>query len=216
LKNAQGTTRGTPARHSEKQSPAPGRGKNPHCRSRGWELSSAQVFKASPNLSLSRSRVSARTPRLLRAFALPPRASARTPRAFAFWRTALTVLTLLGWCVLSNHCALGRLATMLQAQAPHSCCQTFSPGPDQPPPCPGAVQGACCQSLHALLPDAFKGAQPATAPLLAILPALLPAARVIKPCPAVNPATGPPPRVSAFTELVLHRSLRANAPPRLA
>lgn len=103
---------------------------------------------------------------------------------------------------------------MLQAEAPHSCCQAFSPGPAQP--CPGAVQGACCQSLHALLPDAFKGAQSATTPLLAILPALLPAAPVLKPCRVLTPATGPPPRASAFTELVLHRSLRAHAPPRPA
>ena len=144
-------------------------------------------------------------------------------RRSVLWRSAWVALTLLGWCVLSNHCALGRLAEIIQAQPAHACCQKLAQDldPNENPhapaaPCPGTFQGACCQSLHALLPGGFEGIHPATDSLLAILPETCWVPGFTSFSRVLTPSTGPPPRALSFSELVLHRSLRANAPPRRA
>ena len=119
-------------------------------------------------------------------------------------------MTLLGWFVLSNHCALGRMASRTEA---HGCCHQ---GASQPAKAPmdGQPGMQCCKALSALLPDAAK--LPAASSLEAdVLPvAWLVVALLALPEPAVaTPSHGPPPDVPAFAELVLHRSLRSHAPP---
>ena len=74
----------------------------------------------------------------------------------------------------------------------------------------------CCKSLHALVPD---GANLPVASLLEILalPVAWPVFAIALPeLDAAAPATGPPPDVPSFAEMVLHRSLHSHAPPFLA
>ncbi len=132
-------------------------------------------------------------------------------------RIVAVVVTLLGWFVLSNHCALGRLAPGVVAKkekTAHECCHNGSSQPAKKP-ADGKEGMQCCKSLHALvpvdakLPVAFSVeifTLPVEWSILAAAPELSPAA----------PATGPPPDVPAFAELVLHRSLHSHAPPFLA
>ena len=130
-------------------------------------------------------------------------------------RIAVVMATFIGWFVLSNHCALGRMAPRAEAQNAHGCCHN---GASQPvkEPADGGRGMECCKSLHALVPD---GAKLPLAPLMEMLapPVWWTAFAIALPeLRAAAPATGPPPDVPAFTELVLHRSLRSHAPPFLS
>ena len=127
------------------------------------------------------------------------------------------MVTLAGWLVLSNHCALGRLApgAAVKAVKPHECCHNGASQPAKKP-VDGSEGMQCCKSLHALVPVDAK--VPAASLLeICALPAEWAVLEMAQPelCPAA-PATGPPPRAASFSELVLHRSLRSHAPPFLA
>ncbi len=122
--------------------------------------------------------------------------------------------TFVGWFVLSNHCALG-IGSRGAAQKAHGCCHN---GTSQPVKEPTDRQGmmGCCKSLHAVMPDGAK--------LTDLPPPFMVGAfvawvliRDAQPQVVVVPFgdTGPP-RAESFSELVLHRSLRAHAPPFLA
>lgn len=132
-------------------------------------------------------------------------------------RLALVVAMLLGWVVLSQRCALGQLLKAQQAAAvQHGCCAKSQPQPAEAPQ-KGGPGAECCQALHALVPDGAKlpdASITASAPLprewmFAALETMA-SARTATTC------AGPPPDVPGFVELVLHRSLRAQAPPLLA
>ena len=71
-------------------------------------------------------------------------------------RTVITTMTLLGWFVLSNHCALGGMAPSGPAKDEHACCRNNStPSPAHAPS--DSQQGAeCCKAVHALVPDGIK------------------------------------------------------------
>ena len=131
-------------------------------------------------------------------------------------RTVITTMTLLGWFVLSNHCALGRMAPSAPAKDEHACCRNDSPSsPVQAPS--GGKQGAeCCKSVHALIPDGIKAGELKPSDFAVAILLALPA-DVILPVSAETIAadTGPP-DARSFSELVLHRSLRSHAPPLLA
>jgi len=133
-------------------------------------------------------------------------------RASRFLRIVVVMAMVVGWFVLSNHCALGLMTSPTGAQKVHGCCHH---GTSQPmkEPANSARSMECCKSLHAVVSE---GPQLPVAPLLEgiTLPAVLTAAL---PEPSVAASrTGPPPDVPSFTELVLHRSLRSHAPPFVA
>ena len=128
-------------------------------------------------------------------------------RTNRFVRTVIVAMTFLGWFVLSNHCALARLA-----QQAHACCHNGDPKPVD-----GSRGVECCKSLHAVMPDGVKAAHP-TAPLCMVA---IPAVRLAPEDQTdvffmIACDSGPPPGAESFSELVLHRSLRSHAPPFLA
>ena len=134
----------------------------------------------------------------------------RSARAF------LAVLMLLGWFAATNHCALGLMQKSAPGKVEHSkCCSgKATPAKDGQQP-DGARE--CCKSIQAApLPDGKVLAKCDTLHFAVQVFALLTglgdeAAALVALCDH-----GPPPRAASFSELVLHRSLRAHAPPSLA
>ena len=131
-------------------------------------------------------------------------------------RIVIVALTLSGWFVLSNHCALGRMAQTPQAKKEHACCHNGDSKPARQP-ADGERDVQCCKSLHAVVPDGVKDAA-LTPPsfVVAILPSLLALETQTVEAVLLASDTGPPPRAASFSELVLHRSLRSHAPPFFA
>ena len=131
-------------------------------------------------------------------------------------RIVAIIVTLAGWLVLSNHCALGRMAAGAVAKVTqtHECCHNGSSQPAKKP-VDGKEGMQCCKSLHALVPTDAKLPVASSVEICALSVewSILAAAPELSPA---APATGPPPDVPAFAELVLHRSLRSHAPPFLA
>ncbi len=131
-------------------------------------------------------------------------------------RKVIVVVTFMGWFVLSNHCALGRMAQTVQAKKEHACCHNgTSKRANEPADGKQAMQ--CCKSLHAVMPGVVK-AVAMTPPMsvvavLASMPTLQAHTDELLLLPS---GTGPPPRAASFSELVLHRSLRSHAPPFVA
>ena len=131
-------------------------------------------------------------------------------------RAATVTVAFFAWVVLSNHCALADMLAVKTAPVPaekHGCCNHHpAPAKDgkQRPP----MQQECCKSLNVLVHD---GVKLPVAPLLEIV--ALPVgwqavpALTLQEEDSAAPATGPPPDVPGFIELVLHRSLRSHAPP---
>ncbi len=71
----------------------------------------------------------------------------------------------------------------------------------------------CCKSLHVLVPADAKLPLASSLEILALPVASPVFAVALTEMRVAAPATGPPPDVPTFTELVLHRSLRSHAPP---
>ena len=125
-------------------------------------------------------------------------------------------MTLAGWLVLSNHCALGRLLPSVPAKIAHACCQNSSASKSAPAPSPVKTGPECCKAIHALVQDGSKAAELKPALLVVPLP-LLPTMDAVVSVGATIVATDTgPPEARSFSELVLHRSLRSHAPPGLA
>lgn len=137
-------------------------------------------------------------------------------RSNRFLRLIIVSMTLLGWFVISNHCALGSATKPAEAKREHACCQNGTSDPAKGPT--DAGQGMpCCKSLHALMPDVAKLGEMPTDFVLDPVPAWVASLYLqIEAILLVTVATGPPPRVASFNDLVLHRSLRSHAPPLLA
>ena len=147
-------------------------------------------------------------------------ANRKTPlnpiRTYRILRTVIVTMTLAGWFVLSNHCALGRMAQTPQVKKEHACCHNGDSKPAKEP-AEGKQGVQCCKSLSALMPDSVKDAA-LTPPtfVVAVLGALFDLEAQTEKAVVLAIDTGPPPRAASFSELVLHRSLRSHAPPLLA
>ena len=135
-----------------------------------------------------------------------------------FFRTHLRLqpiigaLALLGWFVLSNHCALGSIGARA-GKAAHPCCHNGSPLP-APTPADGPAKLDCCQALHAVVPAAAVALDGPAALAGGELIAWLETERADGDSGVVCAvATGPPAHAVSFSELVLQRSLRSHAPP---
>jgi len=130
-------------------------------------------------------------------------------------RSVIAAVTFLGWFVLSNHCALGRMMQSAPPEQSRSCCHSEAPKPVQEPshgdPC-----AHCCKSLHAVMPGVAKAADPVPPmSIIVVLPLLLTLEASTGEAVLIASDSGPP-RAASFSELVLHRSLRSHAPPFLA
>lgn len=134
-------------------------------------------------------------------------------------RFAIVVMTLLGYMVFANHCALARTAVRVKTdkQEKAGCCHGKRDGEPKP-----ADQRddctQCCKSLVAVMPDSAKVADPQAqvAALLPVVWALWCDLADFETTATPEVDTGPPPRAVSFSELVLHRSLRSHAPPFLS
>ena len=131
-------------------------------------------------------------------------------------RVATVTVAFFAWVVLSNHCGLAEMLAVKTAPVSteeHGCCNHHPAPPKDERPSPPIQQG-CCKSLTVVVPD---GAKLPMASLLEVI--ALPVEWVLVLTHALPeesraaPATGPPPDVPGFIELVLHRSLRSHAPP---
>ena len=130
-------------------------------------------------------------------------------------RIAVVMMALFGWFVLSNHCALGRVAQQAKVKKEHACCHNGASEPAKEP-MDGNQSVQCCKSLHALVPADAKLPVASLLEILTLLPVEWSFRAVVPELSPATPATGPPPDFPAFTELVLHRSLHSHAPPFLA
>ena len=131
-------------------------------------------------------------------------------------RSLLIVAILLGWLAFSQRCALAQMLKAKQAAAvQHECCEK---GGSQSGQVPGDGRSAeCCQELSVVMPDAAKVPDTAiTESLLLPVEWIVAALDLRATGNLVAAGTSPPPELLAFTELVLHRSLRSHAPPVLA
>ena len=134
-------------------------------------------------------------------------------------RIATVTVTIFAWMVLSNHCAIAEMLTAKTAPVPakeHGCCNHHpAPAKDEKPRSP--MQQGCCKSLTVLLHDGVK--LPVAASLIV---SAMPVGCLVVPAPTLPEeksaasATGRPPDIPGFVELVLHRSLRSHAPPLAA
>jgi hypothetical protein len=126
----------------------------------------------------------------------------RTTIAFA------VVLTLAAWFSLSNHCALGAVASVSESAA-SSCPMHSTPAKKKP-----ATETTCCKDVRAVV---AKGVGASAAGVRAIVPRDY-ATEIFarQPVPVAteveNLDTGPPGWVS-FAESVLQESMLSHAPP---
>lgn len=131
----------------------------------------------------------------------------------SFWiRVFVVMVTMMGWVVLSNHCALGVMADRSQGVAQSCCAKTQSSSHPAPTKCPPVME--CCKTMRAVVPDVVHVNQPAVwAVVLTFAETLF-----LFPTPPDDSApafadSGPPDRASTFSELVLQQSLLSHAPP---
>lgn len=130
-------------------------------------------------------------------------------RANAAVRGLVVILTMLGWVVLSNHCALSLMANRVAATE-HSCCQKTAPKPQQ-----DQVPMGCCKTLSAVVPDAGTASVPPIWPMFLTFAETL-FIFVSAPEEPAAPTHSPPERTVSFPELILQQSLLSHAPPALS
>ncbi len=123
---------------------------------------------------------------------------------------------LVGWFALSQRCALGQMLKAKQAAAvQHECCEKGGSHSGRMPT--DGRSAECCQELSVVVPDGAKALDTSITENL-----LLPVEWIVAALDSratgnpVVAGTSPPTEALAFTELVLHRSLRSHAPPVLA
>ncbi len=141
-------------------------------------------------------------------------------RSGRVWRGAVTVLAMVSWLALSNHCALG-LATgdpHPGIGAPqHDCCA--SDVANQPKPAKKSTN-PCCKTLQAvsisLAAKAFLGPKDQLLTKPIALPALLAFDRAEPNKLTARFLDIGPPDKTTFAETVLQRSLPAHAPPAVS
>ena len=138
-------------------------------------------------------------------------------RSNQVFRIIAVTATILGWLLVSNHCALGLMANAHTLAEEHQCCHNGNGAPKDPIPL-GQSGPACCKGLNAVVSGAAEMShlKPPLTPFLFAVAwvATLQSVETAHTLSFVG-CTGPP-RVASFSELVLHRSLRSHAPPFLA
>jgi hypothetical protein len=131
---------------------------------------------------------------------------------------AVAVLAALAWFTASHHCLLGLITQPHETAVPISHCPAHCPKSDAKSPSqPGML--ACCQGLlssHAGVAKAKISFTPVLAGIqLFAIGHLVLSESPRRILPSTEYDTGPP-SAGSFVEIVLQRSLRENAPPRLS
>jgi hypothetical protein len=127
------------------------------------------------------------------------------------FRTSITVLTMVAWFAISNHCALAAFETK-QNVAAHALCHGSAPAPSKLPV--KSEEMPCCKLLRAtLIKDDASVVENALAfSLQPYFVGLIVFPEHLHWPQSFELDTGPPFRGS-FAESVLQRSLLAHAPP---
>lgn len=132
----------------------------------------------------------------------------RTPTISRF---LVVAVMLLSWFVITNHCALARIAAQMTSRGEAECCHKKGQAPEKEGPCQKMAQ--CCQAVKASLSGKaevkFDTAK-IQIPYFAILQVL--AVQTAQPAQELVFDHGPP-RAVSFAESVLQRSLLSHAPP---
>ena len=136
-------------------------------------------------------------------------ASVKAIRANAAVRGLVVILTILGWVVLSNHCALSLMVNRVDATE-HSCCQKTAPKNQQ-----DQVPMECCKTLSAVVADAGTVNVPPIWPMFLTFAETL-FIFVSASEEPVAPTPSPPERTVSLPELILQQSLLSHAPPALS
>ena len=124
--------------------------------------------------------------------------------------TVTVPMTIIAWFLLSNHCALGVIASSAEARPETTGCPMHSTPAKKKP----AAKLPCCQDVRAVVAKCVKNATPFPLQFVGVCEY---SARIFGPSPRVTIEidgldTGPPGCVS-FAELVLQESVLAHAPP---
>jgi hypothetical protein len=133
-------------------------------------------------------------------------------RLLSFGRACVILVTLLGWFLISNHCALGMFETA-KAAAPHATCHAGTGAPSKSPG--HDEQSPCCKTLRATLVDLSKPLISFDASTFVLQSYLIGLAGFPEQRDLLRPLeldTGPP-FCGSFAESVLQRSILAHAPP---
>ena len=126
-------------------------------------------------------------------------------------RFATILVSIVAWFTISNHCALGALASPKSTPV-HAACHEDSPAPTKSPTKGESVP--CCKMLRATLPvgngvPAYNSLAFALQPTFA---GLVEFAKQFRAVEWFELGTGPP-FACSFAESVLQRSILAHAPP---
>jgi hypothetical protein len=124
---------------------------------------------------------------------------------------SVTVLTLVAWLSISNHCALGALESARTATSHASCHGSASapakvPAKDQPAPCCKLLRATLVQSIQVEAQNYFIDSLQLWYEVAVVFPEQLHGPQ------SFELDTGPPFSTS-FAESVLQRSILAHAPP---
>lgn len=117
---------------------------------------------------------------------------------------------MLSWLVITNHCALARIASQQAPEAEVPVCHKTG-APEKNAPCPERNQ--CCKEVKASLSD--KAGLPLDVPKVQVPLHIITdvfAEAIVERVPIIVFDHGPP-RAVSFAELVLQRSLPSHAPP---
>ena len=121
-------------------------------------------------------------------------------------------MLMLGWLMLTNHCALGLMERPADASAEHACCNQGQNAPGQDSPSDGVFE--CCKAIHAAIPGKAVLKFDATKFHLQIWATVQVLARqAAVPQHPICVFDHGPPFVVSFAESVLQRSLLGHAPP---
>jgi hypothetical protein len=140
------------------------------------------------------------------------------PRQHSGIRAVIVAFMLVAWFIATNHCALGLMRKSPVATAEHANCCSGKQDPANNEKAPGGTV-ECCKAIHAMTPPDGKVMTRFDAAFFVIHALAYSTARgdeAAPPEPVAAFREHGPPVAASFSELVLHRSLRAHAPPVIA
>ena len=140
------------------------------------------------------------------------------PRQHPGIRAVIVGLMLVAWFIATNHCALGLMRESPVAAAEHANCCNGKQDPANDEQAPGGTV-ECCKAIHAMTPPDGKVMLRYDAAFFVIHAFAFSTAPGEEAAPPERSAAfreHGPPFAASFSELVLHRSLRAHAPPLTA
>jgi hypothetical protein len=140
------------------------------------------------------------------------------PPQHSISRAVIATLMLFAWFIATNHCALGLMRKSPITTAEHASCCNGKQDPANDEQAPGGTV-ECCKAIHAMTPPDGKVMVRYDAAFFvihALAFSTAPGDEAAPPEPLAAFHEHGPPFAASFSKLVLHRSLRAHAPPVIA